>query len=78
MAENNSKFDIEDFGVTAVLVVFSFYPFNFLLLVNHKKGVASALEKILQWPFYGQDFRLCRHESLNTRRSQFIPQVIAE
>lgn len=45
--------DIHAIAITLVLVVFAFYPFNFLLLINHKQGISSALEKVLQWPFFG-------------------------
>jgi len=45
--------DIDAITVTLVLIVFAFYPFNFLLLINHKLGIASTLEKVLQWPFFG-------------------------
>lgn len=41
-------------GITAILIVFGFYPLNLLLLTQHKQGVASTLEKILQWPFFGR------------------------
>ena len=41
-------------GITAILIVFGFYPFNLLLLTQHKQGVTSVLEKILQWPFFGR------------------------
>ena len=41
-------------GVTAILIVFGFYPFNLLFLTQHKQDVASTLEKILQWPFFGR------------------------
>lgn len=48
------KIDIDAIAVVLVLIVFAFYPFNILLLVNHKQGVASTLEKVLQWPFFGK------------------------
>ena len=45
---------IEAIGISAILIVFAFYPFNFLLLTQHKKELTSTLEKILQWPFFGK------------------------
>lgn len=54
MAQSGSKDVIDTIGITAILILFGFYPFNFLLLINHKKGLASTLEKILQWPFFGR------------------------
>jgi len=54
MQQSGSKDVIDTIGITAILILFGFYPFNFLLLINHKKGVASMLERILQWPFFGK------------------------
>ena len=54
MAQSGSKDVIDTIGITAILILFGFYPFNFLLLINHKKGLASTLERILQWPFFGK------------------------
>jgi len=54
MQQSGTKDVIYTIGISAILVLFGFYPFNFLLLINHKQGVASTLEKILQWPFFGK------------------------
>jgi len=51
MQESPSGDPIETIGVSAILIVFAFYPFNFLLLTRHKEGL---IEKILQWPFFGK------------------------
>ena len=45
---------INSIGIAAILILFGFYPFNLLLLINHKKGVASRIEKALQWPYFGK------------------------
>ena len=52
--ENITNDPVTAIGITAILVTFAFYPFNFLLLTQHKQGVASTLEKVLQWPFFGR------------------------
>ena len=54
MRETPSGNPIETIGVSAILILFAFYPFNFLLLTQHKEGLTSTLEKILQWPFFGK------------------------
>ena len=54
MQQSGSKDVINTIGITAILTLFGFYPFTLLLLINHKQGVVSTLEKILQWPFFGK------------------------
>jgi len=51
--QSGTKDVINNIGISAILIFFGFYPFNFLLLINHKQGIASILEKVLQWPFFG-------------------------
>jgi len=52
--QNGSRDVFNTIGISAILILFGFYPFNFLLIINHKQGVVSMLEKILQWPFFGK------------------------
>jgi len=54
MQANPTGDPLNSIGVTAILIVFGFYPFNFLLLTQNKQGIASTLEKVLQWPFFGR------------------------
>jgi len=49
---------INTIGISAILILFGFYPFNFLLIINHKQGITSTLENILQWPFFGKKDRV--------------------